>query len=145
LAKAKAQQGEEPSLGEIAAFALLAVALLESFVNTIWVDKPESHAPGVSDEKWFKRRTSLDKKIKDIGRGADDHQVLSTPDRLSLKEFIARRNGLLQHHKGKFESQRSTTRVRGTFTVEYGQEIYDLLRKTVQALSEKYGLDPSWV
>ena len=145
-----AQRGEPP-LGDVAAFVLLSHCALSSFLWSTWQDRGAAR-PATMDAQ-MRDAMAQDKHanipfydfVKAVGRGADGKQPIDSSDLRAIKEYIQNRNNLLQHSPQQYEDAGPQTTVRTTFTVEYGKKTWRHLNNAIRAVSQKYGLDASWL
>jgi len=156
LAEAEAAAArDEPPLGHVAAFVLLSHCALSSFLWSTWQDRGDARpATVVAEMREVEAKAKAKGKraginfyefVKAVGRGADGKQSIDSSDLRAIKEYIQNRNELLQHSPQEFEEAGQQTTVRTTFTVEYGKKTWKHLNNAIRAVSQKYGLDASWL
>jgi len=152
LAEAEAAAArDEPPLGHVAAFVLLSHCALSSFLWSTWQDR--GYARPAKMDAWMRNRMAEGKPanprfpefLEAVGEGADGKQSIDSPDLRAIKEYIQNRNNLLQHSPQQYEDAGPQTTVRTTFTVEYGKKTWRHLNNAIRAVSQKYGLDASWL
>ena len=81
----------------LAVMALLAVASLESFLNTVWRDEPVSHPPGWSNKRFW--GSSLISKLDAISQGSTSQPVVSRTVLGRICGCVNNRNKMRQHNK----------------------------------------------